>query len=352
MVPFFKYLSLVTLVALPLLVRSHVRDTVVLVDNQIIIGEIKLLEGGIMTMKTDFSKVDFKIKWNRVLNVRTTSNFIIVLDNNLRMRGNINEDSLRRNFIIITTLDNERLAVESNDIIYLKSNEKTFWDRFAANIDGGYSFTKANNTVQYSLGGKASYISTRINPDIYFNFTGNVTQDTITSERSNYGANLKVFSKKKYFGLTTVDFLNSEEQNLKLRTTFQLGIGLFIFRHQMVALSSNAGLAFNVENFSTEGVSNDHSVESFIGVDFSIFEWKDITLSSKSTLFPSLSKIGRIRTNVLFDFNVKLPKDFYVGLYYSLNYDNQPEDAAEESIDQFTKADYVIQTKLGWKFKR
>jgi hypothetical protein len=86
------------------------------------------------------------------------------------------------------------------------------------------------------------------------------------------------------------------------------------------------------------------SQEIFLGGQLDIFNMGDLNIYTYLFMYPSISERGRFRSDFKFDIKYDLPLDFFINLGYTLNYDNQPVEGA-------SKADYIIQTTLGWTFK-
>ncbi|MFY0628154.1 MAG: DUF481 domain-containing protein [Reichenbachiella sp.] len=338
-----KTLLISLLVVNSFVTYGHNNDTLRLNNGQEIIGEIKILDGGVLTLDTDYDDQKFLIKWNQVQQVRSSSSFIIVLTNKLRVTGRIIADQFRPEYHMILEQEGSKHFVRIKDIVYLKSTESRLIDRFSANIDGGYNITKASNTKQFSLSGKFSYTYTKLYSDFYFNFIDNITQDSIKSQRSNYGTNWKVFFLKSWYALGAVDFLESDEQNLDLRTTTQLGIGKFLLRNFKLYTSAAVGLAQNSEEYFSIETPSQKTLEGFAEVELYIYGIKDLRIFSKIQYFPSFSQENRNRFNLSLDSKLDLPFDFYLGFYSTYNFDSSPNENAE-------KSDYVLQSTVGWKF--
>ncbi len=312
-------------------------------NGHVVIGEIKTLENGLLTMETDYGDQDFIINWDHVAKLSTNTTFIITLTNKFRVNGTITYSDLLSDYVIILGIEGSRYMAKLLDIVYLKSTESGWIDRFSASIDGGYSITKASNTQQFSLSGNIKYLYTRLSSEVYVNFIDNITQDTIRSKRNNYGATCKVFMGKSLYVLGTSDFLESDEQNLDLRTTLQLGLGKFFLRDHKLSLVGALGLANNSEKYITQTLPSENSLEAFTEMEFNEYGVKDLNLSFKAQYFPSLSRNNRNRLIFSFDSKVDLPLDFYIGLYYTFNYDNKPNANG-------SKTDYVFQSTFGWQF--
>ncbi|WP_143519978.1 DUF481 domain-containing protein [Reichenbachiella sp. 5M10] len=314
-------------------------------NNQVLIGEIKSMEYGILTVETDYSDSDFTVEWDKVKGLKTSSSFIIILTTKYRLKGTISHDMYNSEYLIITPVEGSKLFARIKDIVYLKSSENRFWDRISASVDGGYTITKSSNTNQLTINGNASYVSTKLQCEFYLSFLDSRVSDSTSSiitVRNNHGTNWRVFFNKSWFVLGATDFLQSDEQNLKIRTTLQLGMGKILLRNHQMYLNTAIGLASNTEKFQTDQ-EDDESLESFLQIDFNGFGFKDVDISSKFQLFPSLSKSKRLRYNYTFNIKYDLPLDLYLGVNLTLNYDNQPG-------EDISKYDYVFQSVFGWSF--
>lgn len=329
--------------SVPLLAQNP--DTVFLSNTHVVIGEIQGMEYGVLTIETEYSENDFTIDWDDVVGVNSNSDFIIMLTNKYRLRATISMDAVNNEYLIISPLDGSRMFARFEDIVYLKSSDDKFWDRMKLDLDGGYSYTRASNTTQFSINGKGTYTDTRFYVNAYSSTIYNkVSEDTttISTSRNNYGFSWQYFMKSSWFLIGTNDVLQSEQQNLKLRTTGQVGIGKMLIRNNKIFLGIAVGTASNTERFNNSD-DKDQSYETFLQADINAYGYKDIRFSTKIQLYPSLTVKDRFRGIFSADIKYDLPLDFYIGISSSLNYDNQPTEEA-------TKYDFVFQSNIGWSF--
>lgn len=343
-IPSMKILKTLTILSLIIISNSLIaQDIVVLNNGDKIVGDFKSLENGVLEIEPDYSEANFLIDWESVVILKTQEMYIVHLASGDKLNGRID---LENGTVNITLEDSSTQTHPFLDIVYLKSVSDGFWDRMSISIDGGYTFSKASNNKQFSLRGNASYLTTAINPDIYFNFVNNAIDDAdgiaVETKRNNAGANLRVFFAGSWFALGGADFLQNDEQQLALRSTYKLGIGYFPVRNYKMYLNSSVGAAINEEKYSDDITESTNSTEAFAALDYNAFGLKDFGITSNIQYFPSLSNKGRHRVNFKVDFKFDLPRDFYIGAGYSLNYDNQPQ------VEGVSTTDYVIQTAIGW----
>lgn len=312
-------------------------------NDQVLIGEIKLMENGVLTVETEYSEDDFTIDWEEVKSLKTETDFVIMLSHKFRFNGTLSPDPNNEGYLIIYPRGGSKMFTRTLDIVYLKSFDDTFWDRISANVDAGLSITKASDTKQLSISGNVSYLYTRLQTDVYINTLYNVVQDTIVTERDNYGTNWKVFFNKSWYILGAADFLKSDEQNLDLRMTVQTGIGRNIIRNYQMYLVSSGGFALNSEQYLQEINASGQSIETFFEMEYKLYGLKDISLSSKIQYFTGIADFDRKRLNLTFDTKFDLPLDFYIGGNITVNYDTKDD-------TEGSKSDYVIKSSVGWKF--
>lgn len=312
-------------------------------NGHVLIGEIKVLENGILKMETEYSDSDFMVEWEHVKSLKTETHFVIMLAQKYRFNGTISPDPNNPEYLILYPEGGSRQFARTLDIVYLKSFDSSFWDRISANVDAGISLTKASDTKQLSISGSINYLYTRVNADVYINNLNNVVQDTIRTIRNNYGGNLKLYFSKSWFVLSASDFLRSDEQDLDLRTTIQFGAGRNLIRNYKMFLISSAGVALNSEKFNQENLSASNSLEVFYEVEYNLFGLEDIRLSTKVQFFTNTKDRERKRANIIFDAKFDLPLDFYIGGNITYNYDSKTDDVGSQS-------DYVIKSSVGWTF--
>ncbi|MGB5481866.1 MAG: hypothetical protein WBM91_12375, partial [Eudoraea sp.] len=131
-------------------------DTLLLDTNTIIVGEVKSMTRGVLTIETNYSDSDFTIEWLKIKKIYTQSVFLTSLTDGSRIVGSLK--SSEDNTLIITNREGviER-EVQIPEIVLLQPLNKGFWSRLDAAVDFGISFTKANNLKQFTFGTNLKY---------------------------------------------------------------------------------------------------------------------------------------------------------------------------------------------------
>ena len=197
--------------------------------------------------------------------------------------------------------------------------------------------------IQYNFQSNAAFERTKwLASAIYeSSFSGGCD---LTDVRNNLRLNVtrQLLSPRNfYLGLAT--FLQSDEQQLDLRTVLGGAIGHMFKYTNNTFIAGYAGLDWNREQYSpqaTTGRTGD-SAEAVLGIQGNFFRFKTTNVFADAR--PSLTDAGRVR----FDFNtslkLRLAKDLYWRLCYYLNFDSRPRQT-------LPRTDYGSTSSLGWTF--
>ena len=321
-------------------IATQAQDSLVLKNGNVIIGEIKSLDKGVLTIETAYSKNDFTIEWGGIREIFSKSQFLVTLTNGARINGTL-ESVEGGKKIVITDMSRGKTETTFEEIVYLKGLKSDFWSRAYASIDAGISFTKANNLKQYNVRSKIGYLADKWQLDLFYDDTRS-SQDSVTeTKRTEGGIGGKYFLQKDWYLAASLNLLSNTEQALELRTTGKLGIGKYLVHTNKQYWGLGAGLSFNNESF-TNGTESRNSLEGYFGSELNLFDIGDLNLLSNIWVYPSITENGRWRTDFIFDAKYDLPLDFYIKLGFTLNYDNRPAVKGKET-------DYVLAFSIGWE---
>ena len=313
-------------------------DSIIFNNGNVIVGELKEMGRGVLTIETNYSDSDFKIEWDGVEEIYTESVYLIDMSNNTRYKSNlisVGPDKIR----IVD--EGDTIEVNLLDIVYLKSIDAGFWSQLYASIDLGYSFTKASNLNQISARSNIGFLAEKWSADASYN-TLFSTQDNVEDiRRTDGGLTYKLNIFTGWFLFSQLSFLSNTEQKLDLRTNLKLGLGKYLVQTNKVYWGLQGGGSFNIEKFSTDA-GRQESFEAFIGTELNLFDIGDLNLLTKANAYPSFTDSGRWRADFVFDLKYDMPLDFYTKLGLTYNYDNRPVEGASES-------DYVFQFTFGWE---
>lgn len=355
---FEKRFYLILLIGMGTLILANAQtDSLILKNKNIIIGEIKSMDKGVLIIETDYSDVDFNITWDGIEQVFSKTKYLITLSNGKRYNGIIR--SIDENTVEIDTYDPEgllnirkvknsktedigggKINVQIMEIVYLNALDEGFWSRLSANIDLGWSVTKANNLRQFNVRSGLGYLADRWKITSSYNNINSRQDDTEDVNNLNANITYNYFLSNDWYLMYNISFLSNTEQLIKLRTNNQVGFGKYLIHNNKTYLGLQAGINLNNEkDFGDNPVKQ--SGEFFIGYELNMYDIGDFSIYSQLMAYPSFTESKRFRTDSSIDLKYEFFSDFYVKLGTSVNYDNRP-------VVGGTKLTYVIQTTIGW----
>lgn len=332
-------------------------DSLRLINNDVIVGDLKSMDKGVLIIEPTYSDADFKIKWEDIIEVNATQRYLITFSNGQRINGTFSSSGEGK--ILIKNEDGEDQLVNKSEIVNIKSVDSGFLSRLSANIDFGLSLTKANNQRQVNGNLRMDYLADRWSALLYYNTLLTKQDDVTDIQRNDAGLGFDYFLPKDWNLNAAIDLLSNTEQSLDLRTTAKIGLGNYLKRTNSAYWNVSAGVAYNGETFSSvtnpdDGTitkaPNRNSVEGFIGTELNLYDIGDLNLLTNLILYPTIIsdpnvESGRIRTDFRFDakYDDIFIEDFYIRAGFSVNYDNRPVEAGKE-------VDYIFTTGFGWEW--
>lgn len=320
-------------------------DTLIMNSGHFLVGEIKDYDEGVVSIETAFSDSDFQVEWGKVKEFSTQESFLIITTKGKRYFGTLASDKDDPSNVIINDTTQGVIVEKTEDIVYFKQIEDTFWSRADLSISLGFNKTKANDNTQLSINVKTGYLSSNLKADIYFAAIRNLqTADDITTEsfRTEGGLGLLYFFYEDWFSVTRADLLQSSEQLLNIRAITKAGAGRYVLKTNRMNLGMAAGVAWNFEDYDELDNGDRNSAEGFLAAEYIIFNLGDLDLNTKLIAYPSFTESGRFRTDFNFNIKYEFAFDLFFKIGYRFNYDNQP-------VEGGSSTDYVIETAIGWE---
>ncbi len=317
-------------------------DSLFFNNGNYIVGEIKLLNKNVLTVKTDYSDKDFLIEWDGIKEIYSETFFLVSLSDGRRFNGYLK--STESGKIHIVTIRGGIIPVNLEEIVYLDDIDKGFWSKLYFSIDVGLDLTKANDFAQLSMRSTIGYKAERWILDGKYNNLYSHQNEVDDIRNIDGGLGFKYFMKNDMYPLASVNFLSSSEQKLDLRTTSKTGLGKFIKHTNNLYWGISLGATFNIEKYQ-DASEKRKSWEGFIGTELNMFNIGDLSLLTKLFVYPSFTETGRWRSDFILDVKYEMPfdDDFYIKLGSTINFDNKPAEGAPE-------IDYILHTGFGWEW--
>jgi hypothetical protein len=315
-------------------------DSLIFKNGDVMVGEIISMDRGIVIVETDYSEKDFEVEWEDLKKIYTQNQFLVTLSNGMKYYGKLTtNDDLK---VQILTNSNNTYQSRIGDIVFLSPVEDRFIDRLSASIDVGFDMTKSQNLRSLSSRSSIAYKTNKWSTDATFNNLRSRQDDAEDIIRAEAELNYRHILPRRFYVITTISSLSNSEQKLDLRMNAQLGLGKFIVRTNRSYWGAKLGINRNVERYSSDAKDR-YSWEGYLGAELNLYDIGDLNLLIIIMAYPSISDMGRWRSDSKFDLKYDLPLNFYVKTGFSLNYDNRPVEGA-------SKTDYILQTGIGWEW--
>jgi hypothetical protein len=305
-----------------------------------LIGEIKKMENGILTIETDYSDKDFTLKWIDVISIKSDQFYLISLNNGGRFNSKL--DSENPDGKVNLTNNGQIISVKIADIVYIKPVESNFISRLDASLSIGLNFSKNNNLRQLNSRSNLSYSSKYWQLSGAFDAVRSSQTEIENIQRTDANIQFTYYMENDYFSIFRSEFLSNDEQKLDLRVANRFGVGKYIIHSNIFNFGGGAGLVWNNEQYTDAIEGNRNSVEAFGAISLNIFDMKNFDLLTNLSIFPSITERKRWRIDYKLDLKYDLPLDLFIKAGVTYNFDNQPVEGASTN-------DYIIQTTFGWE---
>jgi putative salt-induced outer membrane protein YdiY len=314
------------------------KDVVITTSGDRPVGEIIKVEKDVLTLSTDYSDSDFKIKWDKIASIESDRSFLVETFQGRRLEGALKPDPEKKASGPVADP-----GVQLPDVSSVQPFDQKFWSRFESALDLGYSMTQANSAKQFTLGGSLSYRDERNLDSLVVNVFRSSQENAPETARWDLGNDFRHLLGSHWYVNTTQEFLNSDEQGLQLRTTIGAGGGRYLLRSASQYLALGAGLAWNNERYTDPEIPTENSAEAYLGTEFMTERLKFADLLTRLTYYPSLTIGGRYRINYTFNLDFNLPGDWYFRIGLFENYDSRPPSGLSNN-------DYGWSNGFGLKF--
>jgi hypothetical protein len=334
-----RYISITVLILVSAQAFAQ-NDSLVMKNGDMMVGEIKELQQGVMKFETDYSDKDFAIEWNKVAEIYSTTTFVISLSDGDRINGTIKTDPTDSSRVLIFERGGMKSA-RRMDIVFLKKIENTLFGRFDASIGLGLTITTENKLRQINTKGNIGYMGRFWRSNASMDLIRGVQRDTIRTRRTEVILGGQLLLENSWFLSVSANFLQSDEQKYKLKSTTDFSGGNLIINTNKIYLAASGGLAWTNEEF-TDDTPIRNSLEGKAGFELNLFDIEDFRLLTNAFVFPGITEKGRVRFDFKIELKYDLPLDFYIQLGYTHNFDNQPATGASKHF-------YKFDTTIGWE---
>ena len=332
----------------PLLARDKV-DVLVMNNGDRLTCEIKGLESGVLYVGLDYAQGTLQVDWSKVNHVESRQLFLVKTQDGNFYVGALStpqNEGARPMRIEIAREAENHVAVAQAEVVGITQTSENFWRRFNGAVNSGFTYAKANQTTQYTLGANGQYI--RESWSSGANFTSTLTGNTgvQTSTRNDmqaYYRHLMRWNNWFYTGLGSL--LQSTEQQIQLQSNLGGGIGRYLKNTNHATINVFGGFGYQNTRYAvTESLPrSQNTAAAMAGVDAALFKFDKTRVNLTATALPALNQPGRIYSNLHASYFLKFWGDFTWNLSFYGSWDNQPP-------LNFAGSDYGMTSGLGWTF--
>ena len=318
-------------------------DVVIMKDGDKFTGEVKKLETGILYFKADYMVSSVQLDWARVERLESKDNYNVSLT-----------DGTLRIGLIEVAPDDGGFSLQANgalarvrlaEVVFIVPVEETFLAQLTGSFDYGFNFTSGNNVTQSSVSGATAYRAAKWRIQVSGSSVFNRQTDAEKSGRNSLGGiYTRSFSQHWFMGANAA-FLNSEQQDLTLRTTFGGGVGRDFVKSGTAGLFILGGVAFSREKYSAKLGDQPaaDNAEAQIQARFFKATFTKMRFDGNLAAYPNITTAGRVRLSAEISWSIEIYRNLYWKLSLYENFDNKPPVNAPRN-------DFGIGTSIGWTF--
>lgn len=317
-------------------------DVVVLGNGDRLTGEVKKLQRGKLSFKTDATGT-IQIEWDDVASVESRQHFDVEVETGEKLFGALAAAAEEGELTVAG--EDESWTLELASVVGLTPIEESFWKRLDGYLDFGFSFTEADDRTQVSFGSEARYQTQKYLRKL--SFSAITASQSDVDETNRYDLNLNVLRtlRPKRAVVILASLQHNEELGIDLRTLVGAGVAWRLKQTNSTNFTLVGGASVNRENIGG-AVTSQESVEAILGLQFESFKFdhpeRDIEVLF--TVYPSLSDFERVRAELNVKIRWEIVNDLFLGLSLLESYDSEPLFAGAE------KSDLSLITSFGWSF--
>jgi Protein of unknown function, DUF481 len=315
-------------------------DVVELTNGDRITCEIKKLDRGKLTVKTDGIGT-VAIEWDDIDRLTSAARFDLELESGEHHYGMLVRGADARTVDVVDGQVKVHLAL--GDIVRLAAVGGSFWARLDGSIAAGFNFASANDQTQWTFNSSVAYRSRLWSSQLTGDSLLTVSDDTDRQTRNSLGLQSLRYLHPRWFGVGFMQFQQNEELSLQLRSVAGGGVGRSLAQSNRQLSWLAAGAAYTNEQYV--GEPGQSVAEAVVGASYAwfTFDGRSTNLTTTAYTFYALTGGARMRLELNTSFKSDIVGDLYwsVNLYESFN--SRPPAGEKEN-------DFSISASLGWTF--
>jgi hypothetical protein len=311
-------------------------------------GTIKRLDQGELIFSTPLIDGDVAINWESIVRIDSPRLFQFETASGERFLGELQPpgEGAAPTKVLIKSPDGDRL-IERKEIILATQTTAGLKGLLTANVGAGMNLTKSNQLKQFSANGEVGYATNKLGVRVdWASIFGSQTQGKPTNRHEVSSVSNWYTSRRWGLGGVT-DFLNSEEEQLALRTVVGGGpIYRFVTTNRL-NIYGIGGAVWTTERYQANsgrpGLQKE--AEGLLGIDISFFHFRQFTTHTAFSLYPGITVAGRFRGNWQTQLKIRLIRNqsLWWNFTQTITFNTKPPSNAPGS-------DYVTSTSVTWSY--
>jgi hypothetical protein len=332
------------LVAAPGFVHAQETDRVVLVNGNVLDGEVLSMSRGKLEFDTDAMNV-VSVDWDDIVQLSSIHIFEVTDVTGHLYYGELSFSDLER--VLVVTLGDETVRLPFSVVVELRNLAESFWAKTSGFVDLGINLARANDLRSTLLKSRYGYNGRIWEVDV----TGEKYSQSQTS-RGNAGAtdtkdetsrsSLTLEGRRNisgtWAGTTSGQTEANEELSLERRILFSAGARYNIIRNQGLELYAGGSAVFNAERFTGQERTETGEAKLTLGLD--MFDVGDVDFYVLTETFLT-RRLARYRINVDARIAWEIVDDFTIGATAVERFDSNPANGAE-------RRDFQYGLTVGW----
>ncbi len=211
---------LALLLTSPLFARDNT-DIVIMKNGDRLTGEVKGLDAGVLYVSMSYILGTSSLDWSKVARLESKQLFIVKTQDGSVYKGTLNTaeaEGERPVKIEVVEAPQKQTAIERAQIVEMAETSDKFWRRFSGDVNFGTTYSKGNETVQYTLSSEVEYLRPRWSVGTAWSSNLSSSSGVTASTRNEItttGRHLLPWDNWFYGGLG--DFLQSSVQGIQLQ---------------------------------------------------------------------------------------------------------------------------------------
>jgi len=296
-------------------------DTLVHINGNILTGEIKKIEYGLLYFSTD-GMGTLNVETEKIRSLKSNKQFQITLDNGLLYFGSFDTVNSSINEVKIVSRDREYI-VKTFSLVEVFPIKNTFWLRTSGDFSIGGNYTKSTGILHLDFSGNLYYRGKKNYYKIKWDNQVTMQNDSVISEKQTNTVSYRRYFKKHLSMQAVLGASSNMELNLQNRTYLNLLAGKDFIHTNRSVLYSGVGLSGNQEIY-VDSAQNSKNLEGILSVSYDFFKrtTPEITITSSLDTYPSFTILGRWRIDASIEARIEVFNDFYIGFKVYDNFDN------------------------------